>query len=528
MLKFCLKAPPGQSWRWTGRHWTDGASSIELFEHAMLEHAAVTDGLSTFIVVRERARGSNLNSAGPNHTTVDTPTYLRMLGDVEAWPLDFLLIECRAEGGYRITAGQWGTAPIYLADVDGQLRGSWALADLCQWFSLDDLDGRSVTRLLTQNTRYARETLFHGVYQLTERACALYGVDGLTLQYPAPAKHASPRAVRAGVDVVEVFQRCVTEAVHERPFHTEETAVELSGGMDSASVAMALAERCRGDVLAYALAIGGDAGPQQDRRRAEMLRHLEFPDLTLDALSVAPLNPAGLRARGQFVEPSAEPYHEAVGAMLDSARRRGVRTVFTGDGGDELLSLRGEEWDAAGKVRGRFADHHRAPPWLGHRCRDLVDAIDDDLAPPTVINEATLLGFALRSPQFLDYGMWPVSPLCSPRLIRFAEQLPVEWRSDKRVCREWLRRLGFSDDVVRPHLRENFRHVMQHGLSKYGMPLLADVATEAITVDLGYVDGDELRAALGRAKQGEQADTRMFPVLSLELALRAMDRGEQP
>ncbi|EWC60832.1 hypothetical protein UO65_3885 [Actinokineospora spheciospongiae] len=488
----------------------------------MLEHAAVTDGVSTFVAVRERAR--EVAGFGPAQvfTTTDTPTYRRLLDEIKAWPLDFVLVECTPTAGFRITSGTWGTAPLYLTDAGGRLRGSWSLPDLRQQFSLDALDERSVARLLTERTRYARETLFQGVHMLTERAHATYGDNGLVMRYPAPAEHALPREVRDDVDVVEVYRRVLSGAVYARPFDPRASAVELSGGMDSASVAVTLAEEHHGEVLAYALAIGGEAGEQQLRRRAEMLRHLGFLDLIVDALPLAPFNPDGARARRMFVEPGAEPYHEAVGAILAAARDRGVRTVFTGDGGDELLSLRGNEWASVGKVRGRFSDHERLPAWLGRRTLDQLDAVDDDLAPPTVINEATLLGFALRSPQFLDAGIWPVSPLCSPRLIRFAEQLPVPWRVDKHICRERFRRIGFSDDARYPHLRENFRHVMGAGLREYGMPLLAELSAEAITVDHGFVDGDALRAAMGQWEQGEQVDMKVFPVLSLELALRAM------
>ncbi|GAA3890653.1 asparagine synthase [Saccharothrix violaceirubra] len=529
MLKLCLRMPPGAEWRWNGEHWSDGVSTIRPYAHPMLEHAAVTDGVSTFVVVRERARQVAGFGAADVFTTADTPTYLRLLDEIKAWPLDFVLIECTPPDGYRITSGTWGTAPLYLTDAGERLRGSWSLPDLRQQFSLDALDERSVARLLTERTRYARETLFRGVYMLTERAHATYGDDGLVMHYPAPAEHASPREIRHDVDVVEVYRRVLSDAVYARPFEPQTAAVELSGGMDSASVAVALAEQHRGEVLSYALAIGGEAGEQQLRRRAEMLLYLGFPDLTVDALPLAPLNPDGARARGLFVEPGAEPYHEAVGTILAAARGQGVRTVFTGDGGDELLSLRGDEWASVGKVRGRFSDHERLPPWLGRRTADQLDAVDDDLAPPTVINEATLLGFALRSPQFLDAGIWPVSPLCSPRLIRFAEQLPVSWRVDKHICRERFHRIGFSHDARYPHLRENFRHVMGAGLREYGMPLLAELLAEAVTVDLGFVDGDALRAALERWKHGEQVDMKVFPVLSLELALRAMTahRGER-
>lgn len=496
-------------------------STIRPYPHPMLEHLAVTDGRSTFIVVRERAVGVLPLGVFGAPTIVDTSTYRRMVDQVRAWPLDYLLVECEPDTAFRVTAGLWGTAPVYLSDAGGRLRGSWSLPDLRDRFSVDALDDAAVARLLSQRSRYTRRTLFNGVFELTERAHATYGPDGLAMFYPKPALRARPRDVRPGVDIVDIYQDCLADAVNERPFDPDQTAVELSGGMDSANVAMTLAEHHRGRILAYALMIGGEAGEQQIRRRAEMLTHLGFDDMRIDMLPLAPLNPDGRRARGDYVHPTAEPYFEAVELMLHHARQRGVRTVFTGDGGDELVSLRGAEWDAANKIPGRHADQS-TPSWLGPRTL-AVDDIDDDHAPPSVINESTLLGFALRSPQFLDAGLWPVSPLCSPTLIRFAEQLPVEWRDGKRICRVRLGRAGLSKEVVHPPLRENMRHVMERGLRKYGIPLLGTLISDAVTVDLGYIDGDALRAAHGRMSDGGPIETKLFPVLALEMALRALD-----
>ena len=508
MLRFELTTPAGLEWRWDGTSWTDGTSLITPYRHPMLEHFAVREGQTTFVTVRERRSNRNNDRE---------PSTLRQ------WPLDFVIVECSPRG-FRLHASQWGTAPLYLSEVGNILHGSWSVSDLRSVAALSALDDLVVTRLLTEQTRYSRRTLFRGVRLLTERACATYDDHGLALTYPEPAEHAAPRDLRPGIDVVSVYERCLRDAVFSRPINPQATAVELSGGMDSAAVAATLAERCRGAMHSYALAIGGTAGDQQLRRRTEMLRDLAFTDFTCEALSVPPLAPGGDRAQGRFVEPSAEPFHEAVATVLREAGTRGIHTVFTGDGGDELLSLRGAEWLSVGKVRGRYAGNRRTPPWLGKRALDLIDDIDEDLAPQTVLNESALLGFALRSPQFLDAGLWPVSPLCSPQLIRFAEQLPVAWRDDKRICRERLRRTGFSDDVVRPRLRENFRHVMEYGLTHFGIPILAELAREAAVVDLGYVDGDGLRAELDRVRSGGLVDTMIFPVLSLELVLRALGR----
>ncbi|SDC76823.1 asparagine synthase-related protein [Actinokineospora iranica] len=523
MFKFCLhQTQPQHPWQWTVDCWSDGISTIQPFPHPMLEHISMTDGQSTFFVVRERIDAGSPLDARQTSKIADTRTYQQSLAEIRASALDFTLIECNPDLPFRITVGLWGTAPLYLTDAGGRLHGSWSLPDLREHFNLDALEERVVTRILTVRHRYARETLFSGVYQLTERAYATFDEVGLAIHYPEPARHARPRELREGVDAAEIYRQTLSDAVHERRFNPKETAVELSGGIDSANIAATLAEEHHGQVLSYALLIGGEAGEQQVRRRAEMLTRFGFPDLTVDALPLAPLNPTGQRARGELIDPMGEPYHEAVGKILARARQQGVRTVFTGDGGDELLSLRGDEWAEVGRVPGRYADNVELPAWLGPRALDVIDSIEENVAPPSTINHSTLRGFALRSPQFLDAGLWPVSPFCSPRLIRFAEQLPVRWRHDKYVARERLARLSFSPEVVRPPKRENFRHVMEHGLRHYGMPLLETLLPDSITVDLGFVDGDALRREHQRVNDGGPIATMLFAVISLELALRAL------
>jgi asparagine synthase (glutamine-hydrolysing) len=298
--------------------------------------------------------------------------------------------------------------------------------------------------------------------------------------------------------------------------------VELSGGMDSANVAVTLAARGDREVLACALIFGGDIGAQQVRRRREMIEYCGFRDLRIDALEYPPLMAHGARAAGEAIDPLAEAFHEAVERMLEQAGARGISTVFTGDGGDELLGLRTAEWKLLDKMPSRFNPSRQLPAWLGPRTIELLEHVESNLAPPSVINPATLLGFASRTPQFMEARMWPLSPLCSPRLIELCEQLPLEWRRGKRLCRERLRRLGFSEDVINPPLRENFRHVMERGLAEFGMPLLMKLLPDSVLVDHGYVDADELRAAHDRVVAGNGMETSIFAFLRTELGVRSM------
>ncbi|GAX57813.1 hypothetical protein [Streptomyces olivochromogenes] len=52
---------------------------------------------------------------------------------------------------------------------------------------------RVVARTLTRQHRYTSETLFEGVYRLTERASATFASSGLSIHYLEPAEHATGR-----------------------------------------------------------------------------------------------------------------------------------------------------------------------------------------------------------------------------------------------------------------------------------------------------------------------------------------------
>lgn len=525
MLDFQLdQSTSDLRWRKDDSRWVCGPSWIRPFRHPLLEQFGVTNGRSTLLVTRERQTSALTALVSDDVEFVDGLTYEKYWSEMREWPLEFLVVEHHHEEDvFSIRTGEWGSAPVYLVEVGRRLRGAWSLPELRSHVRIDRLNALEVVRGLTYRLRYSRDTPFEGVFQLTERAEAEYTRDrGLQMKYPEPAEHALPRDVRDAVDLVGVFEQELERAVTAWPFSSRETAVELSGGLDSANVAMTLAALGHRNVLAYALIYGGDIGEQQLRRRREMIEHCGFADMRIDALDHPPLKPCGARASGRPLHPLAQPYHEGLEHVLELARGRGVRTVFTGDGGDQLFSLRKAEWAALGNSPGRNNPHRLLPSWLGKRSVEQLECLDSNLAPSTVLNPSALLGFASRTPQYLEAGMWQVSPLCSPRLAGFCEQLPVDWRMRKRLARERLRRLGFSDEVVDPPLRENFTHVMEHALAEFGMPLLEKQLDHSMLVDLGYVDADELRAVHNRNAGGGEMDFSVFAFLRMELGVRGM------
>lgn len=172
-----------------------------------------------------------------------------------------------------------------------------------------------------------------------------------------------------------------------------------------------------------------------------------------------------------------------------------------------------------------------AMPWLGARTRELAAEIDSDIAPPSVVNEMTLLACACTAPSILRADMWPVHPLADPAMIRFGEWLPRQWRADKRLLRERLGRLGLSAEVCRPALAENFVEVMQAGLTRYGIAYLNQMLIDGSPlIDDGFVDPDQLALVRDRIATGRPLprDREVFEVISVDLAIRSLSRQPAP
>lgn len=525
MLKFSVRmthAPGGgDAWSWTGREWRCGESSVEPYGHPALVHEMITDGAAVAVISAERSADDQWQR-GSAPLRLDGGTYRARLEEIRRHPLDWAVVELR-DASATVSAGHWAVAPLYLAADREWLRASWDLADLRSSCRTDAMVDREIARLLRLQHRYGHDTPWQGVHRLTERSTASWEAGRLTLRYPPDAAHTRPRALRPGADVLDAYEDLLDRALSRRHFRPESSAVELSGGMDSANVAAGLAAAGATGVAACAMLLGGPARLQQIERRQEMIRTFGFGrDLRTEVMAHLPLNPAGRRARGGVVSPYDDPWTEAEQVMMESVSAAGVKWSFGGTGGDELTSLRDDERPPRGAA-------HEPGPWTGARTLAALDGIDEGIAPSPVLHDSTLLAFACRSPQFMRNGLWPVSPLADPELIRFSEWLPRPWREHKALNRLRLARMGFSPETVHAPIPENFVHAMNAAMRRHVVPYLHTMTCDgALLIDSGFVDGVGLARTVeaeSRKGPGDEMDRTLFQIASAEIGLRGLSGG---
>ncbi|MEV3873734.1 hypothetical protein [Streptomyces sp. NPDC049906] len=485
-------------WSWSQGCWRSGPSWVAPYDHPALETHCWRDTTRVAFQVRERLPGQTLGTAATFPRPVGTSTYEATREAAQQHEAAHHIIEI-ARGSVTVTAGGRVTAPVYLTVEDGVLHAHWDFTEVASQRTSHALDRVETARLLHLAGIYSTRTLYRDVHLLTERRTARFHDQTLTFTEPGNNEHPLPRELADGADVVAAYVDLLDGILGDHFHQPESTAVELSGGMDSANVALSLYHRHGAGLRAGALVHEGEAGEQQLRRRSAIKRHCGIrDDLTIRAADHSPLD------RRWWNEERPGPHEELYIAghsrLLAGWREEGVRWAATGVGGDEMLSL----------VPTTVGDgeHQRGTPlpgWFTPRTRESLR--DRSYGVPSVppISDSTLRAVTCGAPMYLRAGVWPLYPLADPAAFLFGQWLPATWRRDKRLARTRVRTANpsFPREVSHPRLRENFHPVWEASVRRFAPQLTRSLIREGSPlIDEGYVDADALAAAADRIEDG--------------------------
>jgi len=450
-------------------------------------------------------------TAGESFITPFRHPALGELDDELTWTVD--------RGELTITAGIWGTAPLYLLERDDVLYGDWDVAELYPLLDDDPLDEERVAHFLVAFSRdYSRRTLFTNVMQLTERATARWSTGALTIDYPEPVPFARPRRLKPDADVAGAMQEIITASMRRWiDGATWTSGAELSSGLDSGMVAAIAASLLDTPLRTYGLIMPGIEGEGQRARRDEMIATFGYADTCFPAEENLPLSP---RRR---VVPWEEIYYEAADRLIRRAASDGVAVMFTGHGGDELCARHYSELPEDAQRKLLVPD--APPPFIRPRIHDAYrdTLLTLDRAPAAPMPSSALEAFAAGSALYLRRGVWPVSPLSTPELVAFCQSLPLEWRQNRECQRQLMLRLGCSHNVAYPRSTESFAALFDRAMRTESRPMLRTLFAESRLADLGYVDRDALLRAYDEYT-GEH-ETQLYAVAVLEMALGSQTLG---
>ncbi|WP_295965012.1 asparagine synthase-related protein [uncultured Xanthomonas sp.] len=462
-----------------------GNSQIAPYRHPALETVVVRTQGQWFATVRERCTDVEWKKDDTG-VLVDADQFNRLYKEALLWPLDYLMIEVAQAGSrLKLRAGLLASAPVYCRVTDDAVEISYDLADFFSRPTTIDLEMAS--RRLALNADYSARQLCSGVVMLTERA-TLYAEPGKTRYvYPSPAEIGSP-SEEALIDYgVERFEQLLHRAISIRPA-SKRVATELSGGMDSATVACALT-RSHDNILSFGILLDEGDSQNQAQRRRMLVEKLGLRDTSIPIVSFPPtldLQPSA--ARPDY--PLVEFYLEAFEHLWDCAQAQESEWLFTGIGGDQLFPMyRNEEHPSAGPGSGVAAEaKRRANLLLTPRALTASRSISGFDAPTGLLSASVLASNACQAPHLLRRGLWPVNPLSDPHLVAFCRGLPLECRKDRETMRRYLQ-ANVGDLFPRDYCKETFAHVLPELIAHHAKTIAVQLS-ECALADLGLVDRD--------------------------------------
>jgi asparagine synthase (glutamine-hydrolysing) len=505
--------------------WKDGSivvggSRITPHAHPGLEALLVRTKGQWFATVRERAASASSGTATATHD-VDSEEFQRLYRQCLLWPLDYVMIEA-AQAGCRmkVRAGVFGSLPLYCRATQDNVRLSWDVTDLAT--EPLAIDAEIASHRLAMNTVYSARQLCVGIQMLTERASLEVDLGGANYRYPTPAEETSPVPLAAGRDALAMFEEHLQRAVSARPIAVSRISLELSGGMDSASVACALAA-CHGPVASKGILLDGHVRLPQVQRREQIASRLGLLDDTVEMTAFPP--DLDIHRAVESKSLAREYYLEACSALWSKARAQGHDMLFTGIGGDELFPSYLDEvqtQDPSGTGRGHEVRHY-AMQLLTPHARSAACSLRSFDAPASPVPSTALLAHACRAPDLVRHGLWPVNPLSDPSLIAFCHRLPREHRQGRELIRRYLQKQLGDEVFPRNYTKETFAGVFPELISHHASSLAMQLRDCALA-DLGLVDQ---RAALSllelvAATKASAPTTALTSFLWLERCVREL------
>lgn len=328
--------------------------------------------------------------------------------------------------------------------------------------------------------------VIHGVFMLWPGEFLVVDHNGLEFTEADVPEIVLPGTLTVSAKATDEFLYLIADSIRHNLVKANAPLLELSGGFDSACVAVAACS-LRNGMNSYAVIQQGAMGVQQRNRRRELIDLLKVNDFEAPSFEPPPF--ASLKVEECTLTPFDDMYRLPCVYAVDAHPAKGIDLLVTGIGGDELTMedtfLSRQDWEVSGSVCGSA----------------IVSAVG-------------------RADMFMRRGIWPVHPLVNQVVVDFCRALPQGMRAGRALNILALARAGLSDGFLYPRYFEHYGHVIQHEAALFDFD---GALVESVLADYRLA---ELSTLLARAREATlhgfsyKLITELYHLLKLEAVLR--------
>jgi hypothetical protein len=436
---------------------------------------------------------------------------------------EFLHIAFNTDGSLVVQRDMQCTLPLFYGQTESMFVMSNDYREVVKRFQHLTLSAENLRKNLLTLNPAVPYTLWKEVKVLGERQ-SLWHKDGVTIPIP-PA----PRAWTYNANLTKTNPRSFPSIIKDRFEYFIKTRLsgnvigfELSGGLDSAFLPLFMASHGYNSPAPAATSI--QLHPEEKARQLRKIDALEAHTplrskrFTLDPRRHFPLAPMMQSGSLYPFDPMNDAYEAIMTEVVKHFQNLRVSVVVTGGGGDQLLEHRPHP-----SVARPNAQTKAKIPFLTEKC-SIKQADDTTSSPPTLLSNSVVLENLVQANQYIDCGIWPVSPFNDIQLFNYCQALPIQFRANKNIFRAYFEAHNFPEILYKEDNEDYeyfFNTCMQSGVYDN---LFKHLIGQSITGKLGYIDPVKLNSLYETIRKDSMDVDDAFPVynwMETEINLRA-------
>ena len=297
---------------------------------------------------------------------------------------------------------------------------------------------------------------------------------------------------------------------------------QLSGGLDSALAPGYYADQGQ-RVLTVTLGLPGVMGRRQRQKLSDIQQRFKFEQYTVDLDPSKHFPFASTVATGGrgLISELSDIHLVATRQLADYLVERGVATVFTGVGGDELCqNVDPKSVLPTNPTRYQERFQTRLPDYTTKTFASLYQkehrqARGQSIPVPAIAHSVLITHLSFNN-TFIDRNIWPVAPLADPALFLFTQHIPAWYRYNKNLLRIYQYARGYPESIVHPTTVEDFSefiHLCKPILMRLFTTQFANAHLEACGLINKVRLEDYVRTVI--AAPFDASDTRILELLRL-------------
>jgi len=421
------------------------------------------------------------------------------------------------------------TLPIFYMQKDNFFFLSNEFTELSSYLSKDDeidIDFKRLAERLLFKGGLSDKTIFSEIKILTERSILTGNNKGVKIKYPnSNLILTKPLKLK---DSLKSFTKILEKTLENywSKFKQKEcVGFEVSGGVDSVTPIKFYSQIAKDRLKGFSMIFDGELGSGQKKKLKEIAK---FSNIEVDFTPILNLWPLKSQTKSKKLKPfylKREIYFEALDRMAQKAQNQGIKIIITGTGGDEAFAIDPrEKVGFHGSQEKKFRESFNVPSLFTNKLKQAFLYPSKDIVPIPVVPHSVLSSNSSRNNIYIRHNIWPVAPLAHPRFIKFCRSLSKNKKEKKKILRDYLKKLGYSEEIYNPQRNENFASFFDNTICRKEIKdLFTKLISNSQLSKLGIIDKKEFMKVYSeyRRNKNEISPLYFYTIMTTEILLQS-------